>query len=101
MDNFSQSDIETLERKLLELELTAAEHAVLAGMIDLAEGAATEVAGFGNDLRGLQPGRLGFLTDVAAAGTSVRPEGTIFASAGGLGSTRAKHTYLGGALGDE
>lgn len=101
MDAFEQSDVETLEAKLLDIELTEGERAALSGLIALAEQASVEVAGFAHGTVGLQPGRLGFLIDTGSVGTNVRPGDIIFASAGGLGSTRIKDEYMGGALGDE
>lgn len=101
MDTFSESDVETLESKLLSLELTPGEHTVLSGLIGLAEDASSEVTGFGTDAAGLRPDALSFLTTMGSVGTSVRPEDIVFASADGLGSTRVTGKYTGGVQGDE
>ena len=101
MGAFEQADVASLEAKLLGIELTDGERATLCGLIELAEQASGEVAGFGHDPSGLQPGRLGFLSDIGVVGTDVRPEGIIFASAGGLGSTRVTNEYPGGSGGDK
>ncbi len=75
--------------------------AALNGLIELAESAPPEVTGFGTDTTCRPSGALGFLTTMGAVGTSVRPEGIIFASAGGVGSTRVTDDYTGGSQGDK